>query len=157
MRSFAIVEQIARTKRFQSNAQWSVDTTERRLVVNVERKPLRMAAAIVTFLNEVVDEARRDSCVAEFADLHREAAVYIAKRPWFDLVCSQDFFGPRMGCSLQRCGPIAESEHSAASPVHDVRRCEILSPHIKAELPAAEFAFEDAAKEIETESGFLMQ
>ncbi|WP_345326678.1 hypothetical protein [Novipirellula rosea] len=65
------------------------------MVVDVERKLVHLAAGIATLIDVAENEASiGDKTVSEFADLHRETAAYIANKPWFDLVCTQDFFHP---------------------------------------------------------------
>lgn len=96
------VEQLGETKRFQSAALWSVNhfshsesTDERKLVLKVEQNLINLAAGIASLIDVAEKEAPAgDPEVAEFKGLHRETVGYIANKPWFDLVCTQDFFSP---------------------------------------------------------------
>ena len=103
-----VVEQLGESKRFQSTVLWSVNhlspsakTDERRLVVDVERKLVDLAAGIATLIDVAENETPQgDETVSEFAKLHRETAQYIANKPWLDLVCTQDFFHPTQDLHL---------------------------------------------------------
>ncbi|HCS49998.1 hypothetical protein [Rubinisphaera sp.] len=103
-----VVDELGQSKRFQTTVLWSVNhlspsanTDERRLVVEVERKLVDLAAEIATFIDVAEKEAPPgDQKVSEFADLHRETAEFVANKPWFDLVCTQDFFHPTQDLHL---------------------------------------------------------
>lgn len=97
-----IVEQLGQSKRFQSTALWSVNhlsptarTDERNCVFAVERKLVNLAAGIANFIEVAAKETQNDDPdLTRFAAAHREDALYVANKPWFDLVCTQDFFHP---------------------------------------------------------------
>lgn len=97
-----VVEQLGSSSKFQSTALWSVNhfapatnTDERKLVEKVEQRLINLAAGLSTFITVARQEAPHgDSTVIQFAQLHEKTATYVANKPWIDLVCILDFFGP---------------------------------------------------------------
>jgi hypothetical protein len=97
-----VVEQLGSSRKFQSAALWSVNhfapstkTDERKLVEKVEQRLINLAAGLSTFITVARQEAPHgDSTVIQFAQLHEKTAAYVANKPWIDLVCILDFFGP---------------------------------------------------------------
>jgi len=102
----AVVEELIPSKSFQLLARWSVDrlspgvhTNERRLVEAVDQAIVRGATELAGAM------AGRPSQLVEY-----EQARFIAGRPWFDLVCPEEYFHAERGLHFLH----SHSEHTAA-------------------------------------------
>ena len=96
-----VVAELVRYRGFQLTTRWSVDhlspgvdTSERRLVEDVDRELVRCATGLTSVIGNRVQssDVPPNASPREISDDDRATLELIAERPWFDLVCPEEFF-----------------------------------------------------------------
>lgn len=96
-----VVTELARNRSFQLTTRWTVDrlspgveTPERRLLETVDECLVRSAKELVSVLP--TDSQSSEKCSfhlkKEISEEDRNVLELVASRPWFDLVCPEEFF-----------------------------------------------------------------
>ncbi|MFO1045409.1 MAG: hypothetical protein U0941_26825 [Planctomycetaceae bacterium] len=114
-----VVEDLIRSRSFQLTTRWSVDhlapgscSAERRTVERVDEALVAFAGALLdgwqSRVAEVHDQLTDSQSRYSADDL--KTIRLIAKRPWFDLVCTEEFFDGSRGLHLNPSSDKTESE-----------------------------------------------
>lgn len=109
-----VVAELGLNRSFQRHARWSADhlspgvaTAERRLVENVDRCLMQLAAALVRPHDRPTSRRGKRPLVspAVFAPAEIETLQLIESRPWFDLVCPEEYFDASRGLHFLTSSP----------------------------------------------------
>jgi hypothetical protein len=147
----AVVENLIGIPCFQRLARWSPDhlssgssTPERRLVEAVDAALVRAAAAMVAAAREAEAAQRLTALAArqwgKSGPANLAVVTWVAGRPWFDLVCPEEYFHPFRDLHLRNSHPERTADfrarHELRVPLGDyvlrglLARAEFLARHI---------------------------
>lgn len=97
-----LMDELAFKRQFQSKTLWSVnklspdaETSERQIVIEIDRGLVAYAKALSDYFVAAEEEIKTaNRSIPDFVSLKKQNVEYIASKPWFDLVCTEDFFEP---------------------------------------------------------------
>ncbi len=122
-----LMDELVLQRRFRSTTLWSVtklcptaETSERRIVMEVDRGLVAYAKAIRDFIVAAEEEIKTaNGIIPDFVSQQKRTVDYIANRPWFDLACAKDFFRPNQDLHLD--SEKLNHEHTQAFRKREIR------------------------------------